>query len=69
MFGHRGCAHSGPSTEWGQCGNRGAVSYCRGGSAAAMGAGAGNRRRAICAEPTLQEFNLFNIFPGKEENK
>lgn len=29
----------------------------------------GHRRRVVCAEPTLQEFNLFNIFPGKEENK
>lgn len=29
----------------------------------------GHRHRAVCAEPTLQEFNLFNIFPGKEENK
>lgn len=30
---------------------------------------AGHRRRAIGADPTLQEFNLFNIFPGKEANK
>lgn len=28
-----------------------------------------DRRRAGSADPTLQEFNLFNIFPRKEENK
>lgn len=70
--GHGRRAHSGPSTEWREVWERRGCALLQGGALQqrwGQSLTGGHRRRAVCAEPTLQEFNLFNIVPGKEENK